>query len=95
MSNFIVKDSVKEKKDVGGHKPFGIDINPNKDLKLVEDNDRGQTAYYKNQKIKYLDYFGEVCDRGIRVGQGKSIQGSFGGFGPGKLKKPYSEKNNG
>ena len=30
MSEIIVKDK-QEKKNIGGHKPFGVDLDPNKD----------------------------------------------------------------
>lgn len=56
------------KKDIGNlnNKDFGIELDPNNNLKLVRDEKKGQQAYYKNQKIKYMDYMQEVSDRVIR-----------------------------
>ena len=81
MSNFKVKKSLSEKKNQGGTKPFGIDLDPNKDLKLVNDKDKGQQAYYKGQKMRYLDYYSEICSRGEKNKRGKGVDtiGMFGG----------------
>ena len=76
-----IKKSLSEKKDVGGTKPLGVDLDPNKDLKLVEDKDKGQQAYYKGQKMRYLDYYNELATRGERNKKKGSIDtiGLFGG----------------
>ena len=81
MSNFKIKKSLSEKKDVGGTKPLGVDLDPNKDLKLVDDKDKGQQAYYKGQKMRYLDYYNEICTRGESNKKGKGVNtiGLFGG----------------
>ena len=87
--------TMKNKKDIGNlnNKEFGVELDPNNDMKLVNDDNKGQQAYYKNSKMKYTDYVGEV---GYRINQGKkgkgtSNLGSFAGFGKGTLKKPYKE----
>ncbi len=84
------------KKDIGNlnNKEFGVQLDPSNDLCLTEDSDKGQQAYYKGSKMKYLDYIGEV---GHRIDQGKKGKGitnlgSFSGFGQGTLKKPYKEQ---
>ena len=59
MSN-IKKE--KNLKNIGGHKPFGVDIDPNKDLCLAKDKEKGQQAYYKGSKMKYDDYVNESYD---------------------------------
>jgi len=90
MSNFKIKKSLSEKKDVGGTKPLGVDLDPNKDLKLVDDKDKGQQAYYKGQKMRYLDYYNELATRGERnKKKGINTIGNFAGFGKGTLKKAY------
>ena len=91
MSEIIVKDK-QEKKNIGGHKPFGVDLDPNKDLCLVEDKEKGQKAVYKGQPMRYMDYWDEICTRGEDNKKGKLIGlKSFSGFGKGTLKKPYKE----
>ena len=81
-------------KNIGGTKlPTGAELDPNKDFCLIEDEAKGQEAYYKGEKIKYLDYFGELAERETRVESGKVATsmslGAFSGFGKGKLKKSY------
>jgi|TARA_R100000458_G_scaffold8489_1_gene6696 hypothetical protein len=83
------------KKDIGNlnNKEFGVELDPNNNLCLAEDAEKGQQAYYKGSKMDYLDYIGEV---GHRINQGKkgkgtSNLGTFAGFGKGTLKKPYKE----
>ena len=81
-------------KNIGGTKlPTGAELDPNKDFCLIEDETKGQEAYYKGEKIKYLDYFGELAERETRVESGKVATamslGAFSGFGKGKLKKSY------
>ena len=72
MSDIHIKKD-KKLKNIGGHKPFGIDLDPKKDLCLVEDKERGQKAYYKGQPIKYMDYWDELCTRGEKNKKGKSV----------------------
>ena len=71
------------KKDIGNlnNKEFGCELDPDKKLKLVRDGDKGQQAYYKGKKIKYMDYMQEVTDRVIRNKKGKGAEniGMFGG----------------
>ena len=76
------------------HKPFGVDLDPNNDLKLVDDDNKGQQAYYKNSKMKYTDYINEVGHR-INLGKkgkGTSNIGTFAGFGEGTLNKAIKDK---
>ena len=71
------------KKDIGNlnNKKLGVELDPDNKLKLVEDKDKGQQAYYKGQKIKYMDYIQEVGDRVYRNKSGKGADniGLFGG----------------
>ena len=83
-------------KNIGGTKlPTGAELDPDKDFCLIEDEAKGQEAYYKGEKIKYLDYFGELAERETRVESGKGATtmslGTFSGWGEGTLKKPYME----
>ena len=84
-------------KDIGNlnNKEFGVELDPKNDLILEEDDNKGQQAYYKGSKMKYLDYMGEVSDRIVRNKKGKGANnvGMFSGFGKGSLKKPYKEIN--
>ena len=84
-----------DKKDIGNlnNKDFGVELDPNNDLCLVEDDVKGQKAYYKNSEMSYLDYMGEVGNRinKGKKGKGTTNLGSFAGFGKGTLKKPYKE----
>ena len=74
---------MENKKDIGNlnNKDFGIELDPNKNLKLVNDKDKGQKAYYKGKPMKYMDYMQEVSDRIIRNKQGKGADnlGMFAG----------------
>ena len=85
------------KKDIGNlnNKEFGVELDPNKDLCLTEDIEKGQQAFYKGSKMNYLDYMQEIGSRidSGKKGKGISNIGSFAGFGEGTLKKPYMEKN--
>tara|TARA_B100001123_G_C14375300_1_gene656610 strand:+ start:266 stop:424 length:159 start_codon:yes stop_codon:yes gene_type:complete len=49
------------------------------------------SAYYKNSKMKYDDYLGELEHRFHKKDQGRDYSstsiGLFGGFGKGKLNK--------
>ena len=84
-------------KNIGGTVlPSGIDLDPNNDFTLIEDSKKGQEAYYKDEQIPYLDYFGELAERETITNGGKDTYrktslGSFSGFGQGTLKKSYKE----
>ena len=73
-----------DKKDIGNlnNKDFGCELDPNNNLKLVNDKDKGQKAYYKGKPMKYMDYMQEVSDRIIRNKQGKGADniGMFAGI---------------
>tara|TARA_R100001163_G_scaffold12273_1_gene11389 strand:+ start:691 stop:948 length:258 start_codon:yes stop_codon:yes gene_type:complete len=75
---------MKEKKDIGNlnNKVFGCELDPTSKLKLVEDKDKGQQAYYKGKPMKYMDYIQEVGDRVKRSKEGKGADniGVFGGL---------------
>ena len=60
------------KKDIGNlnNKEFGVHLDPKEDMCLTEDSDKGQQAYYKGTKMKYLDYIGEVGRRIKRNNKG-------------------------
>ena len=93
------RKSKKELKDIGGtkleFKNRTLDLDPDKDLCLIEHKEKGQEAYYKGQKMKYMDYYAELADRENKAIAGKNVSSSsiglFGGFGKGTLKKPYKE----
>ena len=75
-----IKKSLSETKDVGGTKSFGENLDPNNELKLVEDQDKGQQAYYKGRKMRYLDYYNEICTRGEKNKLGKDFSiGNYAG----------------
>ena len=92
----IKKD--KEIVDDGGHKPFGVDINPDKSLCHQTNEDGSQSTYYKGSELKYDDYVNELESRFHRASQGKALTngsiGTFGGFGKGTLEKPYKTNKN-
>tara|TARA_R100000773_G_scaffold14845_1_gene13563 strand:+ start:6896 stop:7147 length:252 start_codon:yes stop_codon:yes gene_type:complete len=71
-------------KDIGNlnNKQLGVQLDPSNNLKLEKDRDKGQQAYYKGQKIKYMDYIQEVGDRIERNKKGKGADniGMFGGI---------------
>ena len=75
----------------GGHTPFGVDIDPKKDLVHNTNPDGSTIAYFKGSKMKYGDYINELEHRFHTKKQGKDFAsrslGLFGGFGKGKLKK--------
>ena len=72
MADIHIKKD-KERKNIGGHKPFGIDLDPNDDLCLAKDQERGQKAYYKGKQVPYLDYMGELAEREARTNGGKDV----------------------
>ena len=42
----------KNAKNIGGTVlPSGIDLDPNNDFTLIEDSNKGQEAYYKDEQI--------------------------------------------
>ena len=63
------------KKDIGNlnNKDFGVQLDPTNNLKLVEDDKKGQQAYYKGSKMSYTDY---VCEVGNRISKGKKGKGT-------------------
>ena len=72
MSENIIRKS-QPKKDIGNlnNKEFGVELDPNNNLCLTEDKDKGQQAYYKGSPMKYMDYMQEVSDRISRNKKGK------------------------
>ena len=53
-----------DKRDIGNlNDAFGARLDPTNQLKLVEDDKKGQAAYYNGQPIKYMDYIQEVGNR--------------------------------
>ena len=59
-----IKELKKNSKNIGGTVlPTGVDLDPHKDLTLIEDESKGQEAYYKGKQIPYLDYMGELAER--------------------------------
>ena len=83
----------KIKPNDGGHKPFGVNIDPKKDLVHNTNEDGSTVAYYKGSKMQYDDYISELESRVDKNSNGKDFAsrsiGLFGGYGKGKLKKPY------
>ena len=53
--------------------PTGIDLDPHNDFTLIEDEVKGQEAYYKGKQIPYLDYFGELAERETVTNGGKDV----------------------
>ena len=93
----MAKKLKKNAKNIGGTVlPTGIDLDPHNDFTLIKDSKKGQEAYYKDEQIPYLDYFGELAERETITNGGKDAYrktsiGSFSGFGQGTLKKSYKE----
>ena len=77
------------------HKPFGVDLDPNKDLTHTTQPDGDVKVTHKGENIKYMDYIDIMEERATRKGEGKSPvkseMGLFGGFGTGTLKKTYEK----
>ena len=92
MSKIFVKKD-KPKINDGGHKPFGADLDPDKNLCHVTQEDGSQKTYYKGSKMKYDDYLSELETRVVKNSKGKDFTstsiGAFSGWGEGTLKKPY------
>ena len=80
-----------KKANDGGHAPFGVDIDPKKDLIHNTNEDGSCNAYYKGSKMKYDDYLSELEHRFHTKDQGKDFSsrsiGLFGGWGEGTLNK--------
>ncbi len=74
-------------------KILGVDYDPKGDMSLDVKPDGDCEVKYKGQKMDYNTYIDEIEERATRNQQGKSITaksiGTFGGWGKGKLKKPY------
>jgi hypothetical protein len=74
-------------------KILGVDYDPNKDIEVDVKPDGDCDVKYRGQKIDYMTYVDEIEERADRKSRGKSITsksiGVFGGWGEGKLKKPY------
>ena len=74
-------------------KILGTDYDPNNDMSLDVKPDGDCEVKYKGQKMDYMTYVDEIEERADRNSRGKSITsksiGTFGGWGKGKLKKPY------
>ena len=73
----------------------GIDFDPENDMELRPQKDGDVDVKYKNGKMTFDEYIDEMESRTNRHSEGKSLTSSsiglFGGFGKGKLKKPYKE----
>ena len=72
------------------HKPFGVDLDPNKDLTHTAQPDGDVKVTHKGEKIKYMDYIDIMEERATRKGEGKkpvkSSMGLFSGWRPDKSK---------
>jgi hypothetical protein len=72
-----------DKQDIGNlnNDVFKCELDPGNQLKLVEDKEKGQKAYYKGKPMKYMDYMQEVGDRVQRNKEGKGVEnvGVFSG----------------
>ena len=68
----MAKKLKKNAKNIGGNVlQTGIDLDPNKDFTLIEDDQKGQEAYYKGEQVPYLDYMGELAERETITNGGK------------------------
>ena len=81
----------KIKSNDGGHTPFGVNLDPKKDLVHNTNEDGSAVAYYKGSKMQYDDYISELELRVNKNSNGKDFAsrsiGLFGGFGKGTLNK--------
>ena len=69
-----IKELKKDAKNIGGTVlPTGVDLDPHKDLTLIEDESKGQEAYYKGKQIPYLDYMGELAERETVTNGGNDV----------------------
>ena len=82
--NNIIKKDKAPKKDIGNlnNDVFKCELDPTNKLKLVEDEEKGQKAYYNGKPMKYMDYIAEVGERVKRNKDGKGVDniGVFGGL---------------
>ena len=62
-----------DKKDIGNlnNNKLYKELDPTNKLSLCKDDKKGQQAYYKGKKMKYLDYMQEVTDRIDRKKKGR------------------------
>ena len=81
MSKIHIKKD-KHKVNDGGHKPFGADIDPDKNLKHITNPDGSYDAYYKDSKMDFNDYIDEMQDRCEKNHKGKDFtsRSKFGFF---------------
>ena len=81
----------KTKVNDGGHKPFGVDLDPDKNLCHVTNPDGSYETYYKDSPMEVSDYIDEMQFRTERNQVGRDFTsrsiGSFSGFGKGTLNK--------
>ena len=81
----------KPKVNDGGHTPFGVDLDPDKNLCHVTNPDGSYDAYYKDSKMDMNDYIDELQTRTEKNAEGKDFSsrgiGLFSGFGKGTLNK--------
>ena len=66
----------KDKPDIGNlnNDVFKCELDPENKMKLVEDKEKGQKAFYKGKPMKYMDYIQEVGDRVKRNQEGRGIE---------------------
>ena len=66
----------KDKPDIGNlnNDVFKCELDPQNKMKLVEDEEKGQKAFYKGKPMKYMDYIQEVSDRVKRNKEGRGIE---------------------
>ena len=95
MADIIIKKDKKKIND-GGHKPFGVDIDPNKDLCHTTNPDGSYEATYKGSKMNYDDYISSIEERFDKKSKGKDFSSNsvvlFSGFGAGTLNSTIKKK---
>ena len=66
----------KDKKDIGNlnNHAFNCELDPENKMKLVEDKEKGQKAFYKGEPMKYMDYIQEVGERVKRNKEHRGIE---------------------
>ena len=72
-------------------KILGVDYDPEGDMNLDVKPDGDCEVKYKGQKIDFDTYVDEIEERATKNQKGKPITSirTFGGWGKGKLNKPY------
>ena len=72
-------------------KILGVDLDPNDRLKMTTDKEGYPSCTIDNKKCSAMDYLDATQENAERHYKGKKSRslGLFGGFGKGKLKKPY------